>query len=117
MTDEDNYPMGAKDDPRAPWNEQINTDKEIEVEVTVTLKKKLKILVDDYDVLDSGLDEDGNYYEDIDYSECNLVDAVKSQHILPQEAADYITTNTNRGRKSFYDLRDWKLDDIDIDLT
>ena len=25
MTDEDNYPMGAKDDPRAPWNEQINT--------------------------------------------------------------------------------------------
>ena len=35
MTDEDNYPMGAKDDPRAPWNEQINTDKEIEVEVTI----------------------------------------------------------------------------------
>ena len=62
MIDGDNYPMGAKDDPRAPWNEQINADKEIEVEVSVTLKKKLKILVDDYDVLDSGLNIENQHY-------------------------------------------------------
>ena len=117
MIDGDNYPMGAKNDPRAPYNEITIPDREIEVEVTVTLKKKIKILVDDYDISDSGFDEDGNYYEDIDYSECNLVDAVKSQHILPQEAADYIVTNTNKGRKAFYELRDWKLDDFDVDLT
>lgn|SRR5574344_1140430 len=117
MTDGDNYPMGAKNDPRAPYNEITIPDREIEVEVTVTLKKTLKILVDDYYILDSEKDEDGNYYEEIDYSECNLVEAVKSQCILPQEAADYIVTNTDKGRKAFYELRDWKLDDIDVDLT
>lgn len=116
MIDGDNYPMGAKYDSNAPWNETTIRGNEIEVEVTVTLKKTLKILVDDYDILDSGIDEDGNYYEEIDYSECNLVEAVKSQCILPQEAVDYVVTNTNKGRKAFYQLKDWKLDDIAVDL-
>ncbi len=43
-----NYPLGAKDDPRAPWNEQPIRTEEIEVEVVLTVSKNvtLKVPVD-----------------------------------------------------------------------
>lgn len=43
-----NYPLGAKDDPRAPWNEQPVKTEEIEVEVVLTVSKNvtLKVPVD-----------------------------------------------------------------------
>ncbi len=43
-----NYPLGAKDDPRAPWNEKPTRTEEIEVEVVLTVSKNvtLKVPVD-----------------------------------------------------------------------
>lgn len=80
-----NYPMGA-DTPDAPWNQVDNPEREVEVLVSITLSKTFKVKVSDYTITDSGKDEDGNYFEDIDYSECDLKSAVESQIVLPHEA-------------------------------
>lgn len=89
-----NYPLGAEYDPRAPYNQEENSDKEIEVEVTLTSKKIVKITVNDYDIVDKGKDEDGTYWENIDYSNCCLEGAVRDQIELP---------------------KDWDIEDIDVE--
>ena len=89
------YPLGA-DTKDAPWNQEELPEREIEVTVSVTLSKTVKIKVSDYTITDSGKDEDGEYFEDVDYSDCDLIRAVKSQHILPQ------------------DIQGWNEDDIEV---
>lgn len=79
-----NYPIGADND-LAPWNQEENPEREIEVTVSVTLSKTIKVKVSDYDIIDSGKDEDGEYFEDIDYSNCDLKEAVINQELLPQD--------------------------------
>ena len=93
-----NYPLGA-DTPDAPWNQTDNPEKEIEVTVSVTLSKTLKIKVSDYEIVESGKDEDGNHFEDIDYSDCDLKCAVENQYILPQDKC-----------------LDWNIDDFEVVL-
>ena len=80
-----NYPLGAEYDPRAPYNQKENEDKEIDVEVTLTLKKIVKIAVDDYEIVDKEIDDDGTYWEGIDYSNCDLEGAVRDQIELPKD--------------------------------
>ena len=106
-----NYPMGA-DTKDAPWNQADNPEREIEVTVSVTLSKTVKIKVSDYEINDSGKDEDGEYFEDIDYSNCNLKDAVEEQVILPQSAHMYVKGNS----KVQEDLSNWYVDDLEINL-
>ena len=104
-----NYPCGT-DGPNAPWNQVDNPEREIEVTVSVTLSKTVKIKVSDYEINDSGKDEDGEYFEDIDYSNCNLKDAVKEQVILPQSAHMYVKGNS----KVQEDLSNWYVDDLEV---
>lgn len=78
------YPLGA-DTKDAPWNEVETPEREIEVTISVTLSKTVKIKVSDYEIIDSGKDEDGEHFEDIDYSNCDLKKAVKEQITLPQD--------------------------------
>ena len=85
MTESGYYPPGAEHDPRAPYNEVETPEREIEVTVSVTLSKTVKIKVSDYEIIDSGKDEDGEHFEDIDYSNCDLKSAVKEQITLPQD--------------------------------
>lgn len=82
--DNSNYPMGA-DNSSAPWNQKDLKEKDIEVTISITLSKTVTISVNDYKIGESGLDEDGYYFEDIDFSECNLEEAVKEQITLPQD--------------------------------
>ena len=82
------YPIGAEFDPKAPYNEQIIPDKEIEVTISVTLSKTVKITVNDYII-----DEEGYY----DFSECDLHKAVKEQIKLPQQLCE-----------------DWEVDEFEI---
>lgn len=79
------YPSGAEHDPNAPWNQKDLEEKDIEVTISVTLSKTVTISVNDYKIGESGLDEEGYYFEDIDFSECNLEEAVKEQITLPQD--------------------------------
>lgn len=71
-------------------------EKEIEVVISISLSKVVKISVDDYTITDSGADENGNYYEEIDYSDCDLHSAVYDQIDLPNK-------------------NDWDIDDIEIE--
>lgn len=106
-----NYPMGA-DAKDAPWNQVDNPEREIEVTVSVTLSKTVKIKVSDYEITDSGKDEDGEYFENIDYSNCDLKDAVEEQIVLPQSAHMYVKNNP----KVHEDLSNWYVDDLEVSL-
>ena len=105
------YPMCA-DTKDAPWNQVDNHEREIEVTVSVTLSKTVKIKVSDYEITDSGKDEDGEYFEDIDYSNCDLKDAVEEQIVLPQSAHMYVNSNP----KVHEDLSNWCVDDLEVNL-
>jgi hypothetical protein len=85
MDNYSNYPLGAEHDHNAPWNQKDFEEKDIEVTISVTLSKTVTISVNDYKIEESGLDEEGYYFEDIDFSECNLEEAVKEQITLPQD--------------------------------
>lgn len=106
-----NYPMGA-DTKDAPWNQADNPEREIEVTVSVTISKTVKIKVSDYEITDSGKDEDGEYFEDIDYSNCDLKGAVEEQIVLPQSAHMYVKGNS----KVQEDLSNWYVDDLEVNL-
>lgn len=102
------YPPGAEHDINAPYNQAVLPAREVEVLVSVTLSKTVKVRVDDYKILDCGKNEDGDYSEDIDYSECDLQGAVKEQIILPQEACFYV-----ENFKAYRDLTGWNVDEIE----
>lgn len=74
-----------------------NPEKEIEVTISVTLSKNTKIKISDYKITNCGNDEDGVYFEDIDYSDCDLKGVVEEQITLPQ--------NT---------YKDWNIDDFEV---
>lgn len=120
MTESGYYPPGAEHDPNAPWNQVDNPEREIEVTVSVTLSKTVKIKVSDYEITDSGKDEDGEYFEEVDYSNCDLKSAVESQYILPQEAHQCVASYAfDAGFKSCPEanmLRDWNVDDFEVNL-
>ena len=112
MTESGYYPLGAEHDPNAPWNQVDNPEREIEVTVSVTLSKTVKIKVSDYEITDSGKDEDGEHFEDIDYSNCDLKGAVEGQIVLPQSAHIYVKSNP----KVHEDLSNWCVDDLEVNL-
>lgn len=94
-----NYPMGA-DTADAPWNQVDPEPIEIEVTISITLSKTVKIYVDDYIQEAPEIDEDGHYYQgDIDFSECNLCQAVEEQITLPNEKVE-----------------GWNVDDFEVNL-
>ena len=75
---------------------RVNKSKEVEVTVSVTLSKTVKVKINDYDIISQGIDEDGNFFENIDYSNCNITNAVEEQVLLPQ-----------------YYMKDWNVDDFE----
>ena len=110
-----NYPpMSQSEWDNAPWNQVDNPEREIEATVSVTLSKTVKIKVSDYEIIDSGKDEDGEYFDDIDYSNCDLKGAVEKQIVLPQKAWNYIVPKTKKDVKAISDLKGWNVDDFEI---
>ena len=109
----DNYPMGANT-PNAPCDQVDSPEREIEVTVSVILSKTVRISVSDYEITDSGKDEDGEYFENIDYSNCDLKCAVEEQIVLPQKAWDYIAPKSRREVNAIFDLKGWNVDDFEV---
>lgn len=107
MAESGYYPAGAEHDPNAPWNQEDIPEREVEVTVSVTLSKTLKIKVSDYTV-----DSEGN----VDYSDCNLREAVENQIILPQEAYKYVNPYTFNKHETIEDLSNWDVDDFEVIL-
>lgn len=115
LNGDSNYPtMSQSEWNNAPWNQEDNPEKEIEVTVSVTLSKTVKVRVSDYEITDSGRDEDGEYFEDVNYSNCDLKGAVEEQIVLPQKAWDYIAPKTKREVNAIFDLKDWNVDDFEV---
>lgn len=111
-----NYPMGA-DTPDAPWNQVDNPEREIEVLVSVILSKTVKIKVSDYEIVDSGKDENGEHFEDIDYSNCDLKGAVKRQIYLPQDAGTVLRNSDVAALETIADdFSNWEVDDFEVIL-
>lgn len=114
-----NYPIGA-DTKDAPYNEKELPEKEIEVTVSITLSKTVKIKVSDYTVY-SNENDNGNHFEEVDYSDCNLKEAVENQVYLPQEAGQLIsdfTINPVRDKNTAIveDLSNWNVDEMEVIL-
>ena len=106
MNKSGDYPiMSQSEIERAPWNHSDNPEREIEVTISITLSKTLKIEVSDYTV-----DSENN----IDYSDCNLREAVEKQIILPQEAYKYVNLYTLNKQEIIEDLSNWDVDDFEI---
>lgn len=114
MSSTGDYPLGAANDSRAPYNETENPEVELDVLVSVTLSKTVKVKVKDYDIVDEGLDEGGYYFCDRDFSETNLLAAVEEQVVLPQDASLYVDIGSNL--KAADDLSGWNVDEIECVL-
>ena len=67
-----NYPLGAKDDPRAPWNEKPIRTEEIEVEVVLTVSRNVSLKVPiGADIMDISIAVDNyvnNVYDNEDWT-------------------------------------------------
>lgn len=96
-----NVPIGADNDPNAPWNQEDPKPRTIEVTVSITLSKTVEIEVDDY-TAEEETDEDGNHNTYYDYSDCDLEQAVRDQIPLP----------TDEGQE----FNDWSEDDFAVNL-
>lgn len=105
----DNYPLGAANDPRAPYNQCENPEVEVDVTVSITLSKTVKVLVTDYDLIED-IDEDGVVVER-DFSNTNFLAAVEEQVILPQDASLYVDVGSNL--KAADDLSGWHVDEFE----
>ena len=64
------YPVGADNDPEAPWNEKSNKPKKVEVTVSITLSKTVEVEVDDYTTEETN--EDGCHGVTYYFDESNL---------------------------------------------
>ena len=115
MSSTGDYPLGAVNDPRAPYNDVENPEVELNVLVSVTLSKVVTVKVKDYDIVDEGQDEDGNYYCDMDFSDTNLLAAVEEQIVLPQDSSLYVDVGSNL--KAANDLSGWNVDEIECVLS
>ena len=110
------YPLGADND-SAPWNQKDFPEKEIEVTVSITLSKTVKINVEDYRVALEERDEEGELYQVYDFYDCNLKKAVEDQIILPNKAYDHVGYPLfESSKKAYDDLKDWVVDDFEVNL-
>ena len=80
----DNYPPGAANDPRAPYNEEPMP--EVEVEVTVRLVKGTVVYAETHDCVEWEIDPDTGRREPVHYTECDDVEAAyREQEYTPSE--------------------------------
>lgn len=126
MRDSDYYPLGAYNDPNAPYNEVELPDIEVSCEVSITLTKKdAPVFTGNY--VNNG-DEYGDEYEVMDtYQE--LADKYNAQHYsiswMLQQLARYIEqelkddgitmARRNELSKMLEDCQGWVEGDTDIE--
>ena len=76
----DNYPPGAANDPRAPYNEVDTPKKEFYVCISQTLSKSVSVTTSDYNQ-ELDYDEDSHcQFTYADTSETNWEEAYKAEH-------------------------------------
>jgi len=84
----------------APWNTMNDGSRDLLVTVSVTLVKTVKVSVKDYAVISRERNEDGEIDEELDFSDCDLREAVEDQIVLPQDVCPT-----------------WAVDDFEVDMA
>lgn len=81
----DNYPMGAADDPNAPWNQSDPKPVEVDCCVSYSLSKSMPVKVTDYKVseeYESEVDDEGHRYcnkiQENDFDDTNFIEEFKN---------------------------------------
>lgn len=117
-----NYPpMSQSEWNNAPWNQSEPKSQKIKVTISVTLSKTVDIRVNDY-IVEEIEDEDGYRGINYDFSDCNLIEAAKEQILMPQDVYNFIKNSSKSDIKKIKDLeeiedlKDWTVDDIDVEL-
>lgn len=88
----DNYPPGAANDPRAPWNEPA--PEPYQVWVSITLSKEFTVNAYSEEQIDEG--------------------AVRLEHFLPDEILDTVSNSDKISKSMVQDAADWIVDDISV---
>ena len=83
------YPLGAANDPRAPYNEVENPEVEVELFVWKGIGKRIKVKTKDYRIIDQGVDEDGSYYCERDFSDTDFWSLIEEQCPPPEGWEQY----------------------------
>lgn len=95
MRERDYYPLGAYNDPNAPYNEPVIPEEDFEVTVSQTLSKTVTITTDKY--IPEFDDETRKKY--MDTSEIDWKNEYKEQHFsiqeLLSELKDYVLADFN----------------------
>lgn len=92
---------------------------EVEVEVNITLSKTIKVMVSNYEA-EPDYDDEGNCSTMINIPKKSVLDAIKEQIYLPQNAGKILEEcktawgNTDLNKK-IKDLSNWNLSEINID--
>lgn len=76
------------DTPDAPWNQKDNEEKEVNVTVSITMSKTFTLKTTNYEVIDAGEDEDGDYYEDLEFTD--LKEDIENNFVLPQNLSNLV---------------------------
>ena len=105
----DNYPTGSNTN-SAPWNQDPQPEREIEVDIEITIRKTTVVKVRDYIINDYGVDEDGDAYEDIDCSGCDIVGAVLDQVPMP-DGID-INEYMHNKKQNMHDYDKWRIEEF-----
>lgn len=104
MRDRDYYPMGAYDDPNAPYNEVSYPERDFDVEVTETVLRKTYITSDNYNLWYD--DEDGSTTVDTDPVE--FYDDYQSQHWSIVELVDHMKAMLEKWKPAEMSRKDKK---------
>lgn len=83
MGEADYYPLGAYNDPDAPYNQPCNFNKSFRVTISQTLSKNVVVETDDYCLIED-IDEDGVYCVP-ETESTNWKEAYESNHLKIQD--------------------------------
>lgn len=108
----------------APWNTPEKEDREVQVTVSITISKSLTLTTNNYEIINSGKDEDGNYYVEVEYNDLKC--DVKDRFVLPNNLSKYTKVVFNEdldlraaGMPKYLidaleDCDDWVVDEFEV---
>lgn len=106
----DNYPLGARNDPCAPYNQKEPPELEFEVTISQTFSKTVKVKTSDYV-------EDTNWVEIYQEQHFTLQDLLGELKSIAQEKFNLVGEHTSQGKhlKSIIEAcDDWHNDETEV---
>lgn len=92
---DDNYPLGAANDPNAPWNQVDPVELDVRVSASNTLSRQATIAVTDY-TSEVDYDDDGHPFNSIDFSSCNFKEGFESSYYSVKELLEQFSIEVEK---------------------